>query len=283
MTTPPTPAQRSAQVAAVFDRAAATYEAVGVPWFDPIAEQLVAELAPRPGERVLDVGCGRGGALWPLAQAVGPAGAVTGLDLAPGMIEATHADVQARGLVDVVQLHVMDAAAPDLPAGSFDLIASSLVLFFLPEPLSALRAWRDLLAPGGRLGVSTFAERDPLWVALDDLFTPHLPPQLLDARASGSRGPFASDEGVAALFAEAGLTGVRTTSSEVTARFDNVEHWVAWSWSHGQRVMWECVPEPERAPLQAAAARMLGSAPTREDGKLALTQRVRFTTAVRSQ
>ena len=42
-------AQRSARVAAVFDRVADTYDAVGVPWFAPIAERLVAEVAPVPG------------------------------------------------------------------------------------------------------------------------------------------------------------------------------------------------------------------------------------------
>ena len=51
-------AQRSARVAAVFDRVADTYDAVGVPWFTPIAERLVAEMAPAPGERALDIGTG---------------------------------------------------------------------------------------------------------------------------------------------------------------------------------------------------------------------------------
>ena len=51
------------RVAGVFDRAAPTYDAVGVAMFGPIAERLVAELDLRPGERVLDVGCGRGAVL----------------------------------------------------------------------------------------------------------------------------------------------------------------------------------------------------------------------------
>jgi ubiquinone/menaquinone biosynthesis C-methylase UbiE len=67
-------AQRSARVAAVFDRVADTYDAVGIPWFTPIAERLVAELVPAPGERALDIGTGRGAALWALAEAVGATG-----------------------------------------------------------------------------------------------------------------------------------------------------------------------------------------------------------------
>jgi ubiquinone/menaquinone biosynthesis C-methylase UbiE len=85
-------------VAAVFDRAAETYDSVGVPWFTPIAEHLVRELAPVPGEQILDLGSGRGAAVFPLAEAVGPTGHVTGIDLAEGMVRALRSDVAARGL-----------------------------------------------------------------------------------------------------------------------------------------------------------------------------------------
>ena len=279
MDTRPTNAQRSAFVASVFDRSAATYDAVGVPWFTPIAQQLVAALSPSPGQRALDVGCGRGAALWPLAQAVGPAGAVTGIDLSPVMVEATRGDVAVRGLTNV-ELHVMDASAPDLPAHSYDVIASSLVLFFLPEPLAALRCWHGLLAPRGRLGVATFSNQDPRWISLDDVFTPYLPAQMLDARASGTQGPFASDAGVAGLLAGAGLVDVETTSTDLVGVFDDPEHWLTWSWSHGQRAMWEAVPAADRATVRAGATELLALMAA-VDGRIELTQRVRFTVGAR--
>lgn len=272
-------AERRQRVAAVFDRAAATYDGVGVPWFRPIAERLVAELAPAPGERVLDVGCGRGAALFPLAEAVGPAGHVTGIDLAPGMVAATAADVRRRGLSSV-NLHVMDAAGPDLEPSSYDVVAASLVLFFLPDPSGALLAWRDLLVPGGRLGISTFGERDQRWVALDDVFRPYLPPQLLDARTSGMSGPFASDEGVEGLLSAAGFTGVRTSGDDFSVTFADPDQWYEWSWSHGQRVMWEAVPQDERETVKAAAFEQLANC-REPDGRVSLHQRVRFTMAVR--
>ncbi len=84
-------AQRRQRVAAVFDRSADTYDSVGVPWFAPIAQRLVRELAPATGQRALDIGCGRGAALFALAAGVGPTGVVTGIDLAPAMIAATRA------------------------------------------------------------------------------------------------------------------------------------------------------------------------------------------------
>jgi ubiquinone/menaquinone biosynthesis C-methylase UbiE len=150
------------RIAALFDSVADTYDAVGVDLFQPVAAGLVRALEPRPGERALDVGCGRGAVLFPLAEAVTNSGSVTGIDLAPRMVEATAADVARAGLswVDVV---VGDATAPAVPPSSFDVVASSLVLFFLPDPLEALRAWREALVDGGRIGVSTFGAYDEQW------------------------------------------------------------------------------------------------------------------------
>ena len=269
--------ERTRQVADVFDRAAETYDAVGVPWFTPIAQRLVAELHPAPGERALDIGCGRGAALFPLAEAVGPSGRVTGIDLAPGMVEATRRDVRARGYHNV-DLQVMDANSPDLPESSYDVVAASLVVFFLPDPAAGLRAWQRPLARTGRLGISTFGARDPRWVALDMVFRPYLPPQMLDARVTGQAGPFSSDEGVEQLVRAAGFDRVRTVSADFSVQFADADHWHSWTWSHWQRAMWEAVPEAQRAEVRTAAYRILDRC--RDDsGQITLSQRVRFTLA----
>lgn len=267
-------ARRRAGVAALFDRVAGSYENVGVPWFAPIGAALVRAVAPVAGERALDVGCGRGAVLFPLTAAVGPTGRVTGIDLSPAMVGLTRADVTARGL-STADVRVMDAAAPNLPPGSYDLVLSSLVVFFLPDPAAAVRAWRDLLAPGGRLGVSTFGRRDPLWTELDAVFRPYLPAHLLDPRTTGEEGPFASDRGVEELLTTAGLDQVRTTGIDATVVFDDAEHWRTWSLSHGQRAMWESVPEAERGTVMAAATQWL------EAAGMTLTQHVRLTVGER--
>ena len=273
MTTSPT--DRSARVAALFDRVADTYDSVGVPWFGPIADGLVAAMAAEPGERAVDLGCGQGAALLPLAAAVGPSGHVTGTDLAPRMLARAAEKVREAGLANV-DLQVMDVATPTLPPGEADLVVASLVLFFLPAPAEALRAWARLLRPGGRLGVSTFGPRDDVQRRLDELFTPYLPPHLLDARTSGTSGPFADDASMEALFTAAGLVDVSTSHAQVTIGYTGVDHWVRWSRSHGQRQMWEHVPAAAEAELSARAGGILKAA-RGDDGLSRVTQDVRYT------
>jgi ubiquinone/menaquinone biosynthesis C-methylase UbiE len=271
-------AARSARVAAVFDRVADVYDRVGIPWFTPIAQELVRLAAPRPGERVLDVGCGRGAATVALAEAVGGDGQVIGIDLSPRMIEVCGADIAGRGLSNV-EVQVMDASSPSLPAAGYDLVVSSLVVFFLPDPLAALTAWRRLLvAPGGRLAISTFAGRDRTWDAVDATFQPYLPAGMLDARTTGAAGPFSTDAGVEGLVRAAGYTDVRTVLFDVEVTFADVDEWLAFSRSHGQRAMWDAIPEADHDNVKAVAGTHLEQA-RGADGRIHLNQQVRYTLA----
>lgn len=265
--------------AGLFSRVADSYDAVGVPFFGPIADLLVAALVPQPGERVLDAGCGRGAVMNRVAAAVAPGGSVLGIDIAPGMVAATRADLRARPASVPVEVMVADATVPGLAPRSFDVVASSLVLFFLPDPPAALLSWRHLLRPGGRIGVTSFAGQDPRWAGVDEVFGPWLPPGLRDARTSGRRGPFGSDAGVEQLFGDAGLVEVQTVSGCVPVVFADPGQWEAFSWSVGQRAMWEAVPEPDRAAVRAEAFRRLAELGA-DDGPVTFTQPVRVTLGV---
>jgi ubiquinone/menaquinone biosynthesis C-methylase UbiE len=268
----------TAQVAGLFDALSATYDAVGVDFFAPIAAGLLEAMPPRPGERWLDVGCGRGAVLLPAAEAVGADGQVMGIDISPGMVEQARRLAAERGLGNV-DVAVGDARDPQV-SGPVDAVSSSLVLFFLPDPAAALRSWLPLLAPGGRLGVATFGSIDPRWEHVDDVFAPHLPPQMRDARTTGKDGPFGSDAGTERLAADAGYVDVRTVTLDLPVRFADAEQWHAFTWSIGQRAMWLAVPEEQRADVRAEAERRIASYAD-ADGSVTFTQVVRYTLASR--
>lgn len=106
---------------------------------------LLAELPPAPAA-IADLGCGTG-TLSVLLAAEGYA--VTGLDFAPQMIRAARAKARAAGVR--ARFELSDAAAPTLPAGSFDAVLARHVLWAMPDTGAALAAWLRLLLPGGVL------------------------------------------------------------------------------------------------------------------------------------
>jgi ubiquinone/menaquinone biosynthesis C-methylase UbiE len=106
---------------------------------------LLAELPAAPAA-VADLGCGTGTLSVLLAR---EGYAVTGLDFAPQMIRAARAKARAAGVS--ARFELSDAAAPTLPAASFDVVLARHVLWAMPDPDDALAAWLRLLLPGGLL------------------------------------------------------------------------------------------------------------------------------------
>jgi SAM-dependent methyltransferase len=261
-------------MARLFDALSATYDDVGVDFFGPIAASLLEAMPPVTGERWLDIGCGRGAVLLPAAEVIGPNGLAVGIDISPAMVDLAGIGAEALGLTNV-QLSVGDAGSPEIE-GTFDTVSSCLVLFFLLDPRAALTSWLQLLAPGGRLGVTTFGPIDERWKHVDEVFVPFLPQAMRDARTSG--GPFSSDSGMEQLVIGAGYRDVRTVTGEVAVRFTDVQRWHDFTWSTGQRQMWLAIPEDQRADVRAEAEQRVASYAD-ADGSITFSQQVRHTLA----
>ena len=122
-----------------------------------MADHLVRLAAPQPAERVLDVATGTGFVAIPAARLVGERGGVVGVDISDGMLEQAAEAIMAEGLsnVDLVR---SDAEALGYPADSFDLITCCNALPYMAHIPGALRRWRSLLRPGGRLVFNCWAE-----------------------------------------------------------------------------------------------------------------------------
>jgi ubiquinone/menaquinone biosynthesis C-methylase UbiE len=263
------------KMANLFDKLSDSYDEVGVDFFKPIAATLLASMPPAEGERWLDIGCGRGAVLLPVAEAIGPHGLAVGIDISSGMIEhARRLALHAR--LRNVECEVDDAQSPATVKGPFDTISSSLVLFFLADPLNALRNWHPLLKRGGRIGVTTFGPTDPRWVEVDEVFLPYLPPEMKDARTSGKEGPFISDKAAERLLLDAAFTNVRTESATIMVRFANSQHWYDFTWSVGQRMMWLAIPEHLRAEVRKDAEARLAKY-AEPDGSITFAQGIRIT------
>jgi arsenite methyltransferase len=104
----------------------------------------------RPGEAVLDLGCGVGFDAFVAAQLVGFGGRVIGIDLSPEMIAVAEAGRTEAGLPQI-EFHVGEVEAIPVPDASFDLALSNGVLNLIPDKPAALREIFRALRPGGRL------------------------------------------------------------------------------------------------------------------------------------
>jgi ubiquinone/menaquinone biosynthesis C-methylase UbiE len=249
MTEPDHP--QKAHFSGIFHRASETYDAVGVDFFAPLAAQVVARADLSAGESVLDLGCGRGAALFAAADAVGPIGHALGIDLARGMVERTSLDAERRGLAQV-RVELGDADHPPACEGGWDAAVAAFVLFFLPDPVATATRVREVLRPGGRFVLSTFDVSDDRWKVVESAVSPFWPPTNEPSHPA-TTSHFSSTAAVEELLVEAGFVGVDTVLVEHTSVYRDVQQWLDWTWSAGARVIWERVPEADLEAAQAAA------------------------------
>jgi ubiquinone/menaquinone biosynthesis C-methylase UbiE len=109
-----------------------------------------------PGARCLDAGCGPGETMRLMAERVGPAGHVLGVDMDATLGPATRSMLRGEGHEQCdVLVHDVTEDAP-LPGGPFDLVYARLLLFHLPQRVAVLRRLWDAVAPGGHLLVQDY-------------------------------------------------------------------------------------------------------------------------------
>ncbi len=179
------------------------YEEVFEPLSTAFAETALGALTLRAGERLLDVGCGSGGAAL-LAASHGVS--VMAVDAAPGMVARTHERASLAG-VDV-DARVMDGTALDVEDGAFDAALSVFGVVLFPDAVAGLREMRRVVRRGGRIAVVTWTapERYELAAALREAVRRVWPEQPAAPVPAQLRYREAAD--FRALFAAAGLADV---------------------------------------------------------------------------
>src|SRR5215831_16767439 len=105
------------------------------------------------GDRVLDVGCGRGAVTREIARRVGSRGRAVGLDPSPALLAVARELAGEAGLGDRIEFREGNALRLTFPDGSFDAVVCVTVLSHVPSGEAAIPELVRVLRSGGRLGV----------------------------------------------------------------------------------------------------------------------------------
>ncbi|MFV2013416.1 MULTISPECIES: SAM-dependent methyltransferase [unclassified Micromonospora] len=117
-----------------------------------LTRKAADSLRLRPGERLLDVGCGLGAPAIQLASEYGVR--VTGVNFSVGQIAEAQARAEKAGLTGQVSFRSINFSALDFTDGSFDAMVAMESLVYVNDLVEALRGLHRVLRPGGRLAVT---------------------------------------------------------------------------------------------------------------------------------
>lgn len=205
---------------------------------EPVSAPLLEAADLRPGERVLDVACGTGVIARHAADLVGPTGTVTGVDVAPDMIDVARATPAPAA--PTIDWHVGDAALLPLPDGACDVVLCQMGLMFMGDRAVAAAELHRVLAPDGRIVVSTPGEIQPPFVALEQSIVDNINPEL----GGFVRAVFSmhDPDAVADLLRRSGLQDVTSTVTRVRLNLPAPDEF-----------LWQYINVTPLAPLVAQA------------------------------
>ncbi|HLB31282.1 MAG TPA: class I SAM-dependent methyltransferase [Gammaproteobacteria bacterium] len=140
---------------------------------EALGSSLIDAADPRPGERVLDIGCGGAMTTISLARAIAPHGRVTGIDISPQILAVAR---QRTGGVHNIDLLLGDVTITDL-GDPFDLLFSRFGVMFFEKPALAFRRLHGCLKPGGRLAFLCWRspQENPWMSGPASIFAAHIP------------------------------------------------------------------------------------------------------------
>jgi SAM-dependent methyltransferase len=237
-------------------------------WSRQVAPHFLRWLKAPAEQDWLEVGCGTGALSAAILAETAPRSLLS-IDPSEGFIGTARANVADER----VAFRVGDAQALPVEADSFDVVASALVLNFVPDRIKALREMQRAARPGGLIGFYVWDYPGggiqfmrAFWTAATEL-----DPSAVDL-TEGRRFPFCTLEGLTALARDAGLDVLDGTAIEIATVFrDFDDFWQPFTLGAGPAPGYCMSLDPERR--ERLRQKLEDSLPRQKDGSIRLGAR----------
>jgi SAM-dependent methyltransferase len=178
-----------------------------------VTGKLLAHAELRPGERVIDIGCGTGNVTVEAIRLVSPEGRVLGVDISEPMLGRARARLSGTGNVTLVQA---DATVYPFPEAAFDAAVSRMGVMFFAEPAKSFANIRRALRPGGRLAFAC-------WRGLDENPWVSVPLGAARAHAPAQKPPSPDGPGPFSFGSETRVRGILGAAGFAEPAFEKLD------------------------------------------------------------
>lgn len=181
----------------------------------PVSAVLLDRAAVKPGETVIDIGCGCGSTSFDLIKRVGSSGRVTGIDISEPMLNRARELAPSGAPVEFV---LADATVYSFVPASTDLLFSRFGVMFFAQPAQSFANIRKAIRPGGRLALACWrTPRDNPWMMLGLQEAYKHVPKLPEVKPEDP-GPFsfAGEERVHRILGDAGFSDIAMERADLS-------------------------------------------------------------------
>jgi arsenite methyltransferase len=159
------PAKVKAKARKYFARVASRWDRMREDFFDEtVAESILKASDVRPGNTVVDVGCGTGFLTRQAATQMQGKGTLVGVDLSPSMLDKAKGNLNNLALLAFVEFRVGDAEKIPVQDGFADAVVGNMVLHHCPRPKRAISEMTRIAKDGGRIAVADLEKHKERWL-----------------------------------------------------------------------------------------------------------------------
>ncbi|WP_457148907.1 class I SAM-dependent methyltransferase [Mycobacterium sp. URHB0021] len=214
---------------------------------EPVSRDLLHAANLQRGERVLDVACGTGLISRLASECVGADGSVTGIDIAPDMIEVAKSVAAPDGAK--IDWRIADAATLPIPDDSVDVVLCQMALMFMDNRAAAVAEMHRVLKHSGRVAINTPGRIQPVFELMERAIVEHISTDL--GGFVGAVFSINNPDELAAFLRDHGFRDVSASVSTTTFRLPTPAEFL-WQYINltPMAALIEQSPEPSKAAME---------------------------------